>query len=377
MKRSAALSADRQRFPSACPFLDSRVEVTRERQAAEWAHPAPDVQAAGPLPAHRAIKPGHEKVDRIVLGTRGSKLALKQTEIVKNLLEHHHPGIKVEILTIKTTGDRITDVPLAKIGGKGLFVKEIEEALLEGRIDAAVHSMKDVPSVLPEGLEIVAIPPREDPRDVIISPEGYNLTTLPESAVVGTSSLRRASQIRHHRPDVKVEVLRGNLDTRIRKVMAGHYDAVILAAAGIHRMGWEEIITAYLDPEEFLPAVGQGAIAIEARSGDRRVSELFRPFHDEATARAVEAERSFLKTLEGGCQVPIGAYCFVENGRLRIAGMVSSVDGSRMYRDELVGSQEDAEEIGRTLAMRILKSGAQVVLDEIYSAFPKKGRTDD
>ncbi|WP_093393279.1 hydroxymethylbilane synthase [Thermodesulforhabdus norvegica] len=312
-------------------------------------------------------------MERIVLGTRGSKLALKQTEIVKNLLVKHYPGLRIEVVTIKTTGDRITDVPLARIGGKGLFVKEIEEALLEGRIDAAVHSMKDVPSVLPEGLEIVAIPPREDPRDVIVCPGGYDLATLPRGAVVGTSSLRRASQIRHRRPDLQVQVLRGNLDTRLRKVMSGQYDAVILAAAGIRRMGWDEAITAYLDPEEFLPAVGQGAIGIEARSNDEITREILRPLHDEATARAVEAERSFLRTLEGGCQVPIGAHCFVESGRLRIIGMVSSIDGSSMYREEVVGLWSEAEELGRNLAMRILQAGAKAVLDEIYAALPKKG----
>lgn len=312
-------------------------------------------------------------MEKLVLGTRGSKLALKQTEIVKEILERYHPGLRIDITVIKTTGDRITDVPLARIGGKGLFVKEIEEALLDGRIDVAVHSMKDVPSVLPEGLEIIAIPKREDPRDVLICPEGYDLLTIPKSATIGTSSLRRASQVLHCRPDLQVDALRGNLDTRLKKVHSGHYNAVIVAAAGLHRMGWDEVVSTYLDPHEFLPAVGQGAIGIEARAYDNRVKDILAIIHHEATAVAIRSERSFLKTLDGGCQVPIGAHCFIENGKLRLIGMVASTDGSCMYRQEITGLWEEAEEIGRTLAKNILDAGAQAVLNQIYNALPRKG----
>ncbi|MCX7822348.1 MAG: hydroxymethylbilane synthase [Syntrophobacterales bacterium] len=303
---------------------------------------------------------------RIVLGTRGSKLALRQSLIVKEMLEGAWEGLEVELSIIKTTGDKITDVPLARIGGKGLFVKEIEEALMAGSIDCAVHSMKDVPSELPKGLIIGAIPKREDPRDVLVSASFTRLADLPYGAVVGTSSLRRMVQIRKLRPDLQVEVLRGNLDTRLRRVQEGHFDAVILAAAGIHRMGWQKVIREYFDPNEFLPAVGQGALGIEIREDDRDIYSLVSKLHDEYTAISVQAERSFLRELEGGCQVPIGCHCFFENGSIKLKGMIASLDGSVILRDEVLGKPTEAEIIGNRLARRLLDRGGKEILQSVY-----------
>jgi len=303
---------------------------------------------------------------RIVIGTRGSKLALRQSLMVKEALENLWEGLEVELSIIKTTGDKITDVPLAKVGGKGLFVKEIEDALLAGSVDLAVHSIKDVPAELPSGLIIGAIPKREDPRDVLVSVSYRSLMDLPQGAVVGTSSLRRTVQIRMLRPDLKVETLRGNLDTRLRKVKEGLFDAVILAAAGIHRMGWHEVIAEYLDPQEFLPAVGQGALGIEIREDDREIAELVSKIHDKTTAFSVTAERSFLRELEGGCQVPIGCHCFVENGAVRLIGMIASLDGATVVRDEIKGRLDEAEMLGRKLAQELRRKGGEEILKSIY-----------
>jgi len=303
---------------------------------------------------------------RIVIGTRGSKLALRQSLMVKEALENLWEGLEVELSIIKTTGDKITDVPLAKVGGKGLFVKEIEDALLAGSVDLAVHSMKDVPAELPSGLIIGAIPKREDPRDVLVSVSYRSLMDLPQGAVVGTSSLRRTVQIRMLRPDLKVETLRGNLDTRLRKVKEGLFDAVILAAAGIHRMGWHEVIAEYLDPQEFLPAVGQGALGIEIREDDREIAELVSKIHDKTTAFSVTAERSFLRELEGGCQVPIGCHCFVENGTVRLVGMIASLDGATVVRDEIKGRLDEGEMLGRKLAQELRRKGGEEILKSIY-----------
>lgn len=303
---------------------------------------------------------------RIVIGTRGSKLALRQSLMVKEALENLWEGLEVELSIIKTTGDKITDVPLAKVGGKGLFVKEIEDALLAGSVDLAVHSIKDVPAELPSGLIIGAIPKREDPRDVLVSVSYRSLMDLPQGAVVGTSSLRRTVQIRMLRPDLKVETLRGNLDTRLRKVKEGLFDAVILAAAGIHRMGWHEVIAEYLDPQEFLPAVGQGALGIEIREDDREIAELVSKIHDKTTAFSVTAERSFLRELEGGCQVPIGCHCFVENGAVRLVGMIASLDGATVVRDEIKGRLDEAEMLGRKLAQELRRKGGEEILKSIY-----------
>jgi hydroxymethylbilane synthase len=296
-------------------------------------------------------------------------LALTQSEWVKAAIERQWPGCRVELRVIKTTGDRILDVPLAKVGGKGLFVKELEDALLDGSIDLAVHSMKDVPAILPQGLEIGAIPKREDPRDVLISLNGEDLPGLPLRARLGTSSLRRASQIKHLRPDLEIENLRGNLDTRLRKLQEGRYHAIILAAAGMHRMGWKERITAYLDPAQFLPAIGQGALGIEIRSEDDELRQLLAPLHDPITAVAVQAERSFLKKLEGGCQVPIAGNARVLDGcRVELSGLVASVDGRQIFRRTRSAPCEDAKSLGRSLARDLLDDGARAILEEIYGS---------
>ena len=305
--------------------------------------------------------------DRIIrIGTRGSLLALKQSTNVKETLEARWPGLRVELEIIRTTGDKIVDVPLAKVGGKGLFVKEIEDALLARTVDLAVHSMKDVPAILPEGLEIGVIPKREDPRDVLVSGSGAGISELPAGARVGTSSLRRSAQVKRLRPDAEVLNLRGNLDTRLRKLSEGQYDAIILAAAGLHRMGWKDRITAYLEPEVFVPAIGQGAIGIEFRSDDREVRRILSPLHDPDTAVAVVAERSLLKELEGGCQVPIGGFARVDATMVELTGMVSSLDGREMFRITRSGPRVEAAEVGRRVAGELLEAGARRVLDEVY-----------
>lgn len=293
-------------------------------------------------------------------------LALKQSGNVKTALQKLWPGLKVELQIIRTTGDKILDVPLAKVGGKGLFVKEIEDALLARAVDLAVHSMKDVPAVLPEGLEIGAVPKREDPRDVIVTKGAKRIVDLPRGGRVGTSSLRRASQIRKLRPDLEILALRGNIETRLRKLTEGMFDAILLAAAGLHRMGWQDRITAYLEPAEFLPAIGQGAIGIEIRSDDDEIREILAPLHDPDTAVAVEAERSLLKTLEGGCQVPIGGHARLEDGTLRLSGLVASLDGQEMFRVSRTGPPARARELGREVGQELLESGAKRILDEVY-----------
>lgn len=300
------------------------------------------------------------------IGTRGSLLALRQSEQVKAALSAMHPELRIELKIIKTTGDKILDVPLAKVGGKGLFVKEIEEALLARQVDLAVHSMKDVPAMLPEGLEIAAVPAREDPRDVLVSGKAGTLEELPHGAVIGTGSLRRGAQALALRPDLRVETLRGNLDTRLRKARDGSYDAVILAAAGLHRMGWKDRITAYLDPDVFIPAIGQGALGIEARADDREVWRLLRGLHDVSTAAAVTAERAFLKELEGGCQVPIGGHAQVRGASVALTGLVASLDGRTLYRETRQAPCEEAERLGRELARELLDRGARTILEEVY-----------
>nr|WP_279614588.1 hydroxymethylbilane synthase [Syntrophobacter fumaroxidans] len=304
----------------------------------------------------------------IRIGTRGSMLALKQSGNVKAAMEALWPGLRVELQVVRTTGDKILDVPLAKVGGKGLFVKEIEDALLARTVDLAVHSMKDVPAILPEGLEIGAIPKREDPRDVIVTRTGKGIADLPMGGRVGTSSLRRASQIRKLRPDIEIANLRGNIETRLRKLTEGAFDAIILAAAGLHRMGWQNRVTSYLDPADFLPAIGQGAIGIELRCDDGEVRELLAPLHDPDTHVAVEAERSLLRTLEGGCQVPIGGHAHLVDGTLTLSGMVASIDGEELFRASRAGSPAQARKIGRDVGMELLDSGARRILEEIYRA---------
>lgn len=300
------------------------------------------------------------------IGTRGSALALWQAEWVKAQLLAAHEELAVELLVIKTTGDKILDVPLAKVGGKGLFVKEIEEALLDGKADLAVHSVKDMPAELPEGLHLAVMPPREDPRDALISRNGAGLEALPHGARVGTSSLRRAAQLLHLRPDLRIETLRGNVDTRLRKLESEGFDAIVLAAAGLKRMELNHVVSEYLEPERMLPAVGQGALGIETRTGDAFTNEMVASLAHPQTMTIVRAERAFLKRLEGGCQVPIGAHATMEGETLILTGMVADLEGVRLIRKELRGDAQQPEVVGERLAEVILESGGAEILAEFY-----------
>jgi hydroxymethylbilane synthase len=305
---------------------------------------------------------------QLKIGTRGSALALWQAEWVRSHLRAAHPGLTVELVTIKTQGDKILDVPLAKVGGKGLFVKEIEEALLEGRVDLAVHSMKDMPAELLAGLRVAAMPLREDPRDVLIMGEGSGFADLPPGARVGTSSLRRAAQLLHLRADLRIETLRGNLDTRLRKLETQGFHAVVLAAAGIKRMGLSHLITQYLEPELMLPAVGQGALGIETKTEDAPTNEFVAALAHQPTMVAVRAERAFLRRLQGGCQVPIGGHATLEGERLTLTGMVADLQGRRVIRRVLQGEARRAEEIGESLAEVVLSAGGTEILAELYGS---------
>ena len=302
----------------------------------------------------------------LVIGTRGSRLAVWQAEWVQARLQEVRPSLTVTLRRIKTSGDKILDVPLAAIGGKGLFVKEIEEALLAGGIDLAVHSMKDVPTVLPKGLEIVCVPLREDPRDALISREACSLERLPQGARIGTSSLRRQAQLLHYRPDFRIEMLRGNLDTRLRKLREGQFDAIVLAAAGLKRMGWFSEVTELLSPSISLPAIGQGALGLEGRSDDSFVQSLVATLDHPPTRMAVTAERALLERLEGGCQVPIGAHATVNGETLTLEALIASVNGVRVVRDTIQGPPEKAQALGMELAERLLDQGGGAILDEIY-----------
>src|SRR3990172_1220829 len=301
------------------------------------------------------------------IGTRGRKLALEQAEWVKARLESRYSDLEVTLKKIKTTGDMILDVPLAQVGGKGLFVKEIEEALLRHEIDLAVHSMKDVPTFLPSDLHLGAVTEREDPKDVLISRGGQSLMELRRGARIGTSSLRRQAQLLHFRQDFEMVQLRGNLDTRIRKLAQEGLDGIILAAEGLKRMGWLNRITEYIPFEISLPAVGQGALGIECRAADEATNRSVDFLKHEVTRQCVYAERAFLRRLEGGCQVPIAALGQIENNRLRLEGLVSSVDGRRLIRDSLGGPVGEVEQIGVQLAELLLSKGAEAILKEIYS----------
>lgn len=301
---------------------------------------------------------------QLKIGTRGSQLALAQAGWVAEALQHRFPKLSITLTKIKTSGDKLTDAPLAKLGGKGLFVKEIEEALLTGRIDLAVHSLKDLPAHLPKGLVLGAIPLREDPRDALISRAGHPFSRLPEGAKVGTSSLRRAVQLLHIRPDLEIVPLRGNLDTRLRKLEGEGLDAIVVAAAGIKRLGLEERVTEYLPEEISIPAIGQGALAIEVREGDA-VGDLVAALDHPESRFAVLAERAFLKRLFGSCQVPMAAHARLQQGRLVITGMVASLDGQKLLRDTLEGSPQDAEALGAALAETLLAQGADKLLEEI------------
>ena len=303
----------------------------------------------------------------VTIGTRGSKLALWQANWVKQRLEGLHPGIRIGLEIIKTQGDKILDVPLAKVGGKGLFVKEIEEALLDGRSDIAVHSMKDMPAHIPDGLCIGAVPEREAPVDVLIARAGLTLHKLGPAPKIGTSSLRRAAQLRHIRPDVQIIPLRGNLDTRLRKLVEEEMDAIVLAAAGIKRLGLAGHITEYLPPEIMLPAVGQGALCVETRVDDPIIAPLVAPMNHADTRWAIQAERSFLTRLEGGCQVPIAGHATLDGDHLSMIGLVADLDGKTMVRESLAGPAENAEAIGLGLAERLLKQGAGAILDSLQT----------
>ena len=307
-----------------------------------------------------------QAVRELVIGTRGSKLALWQAEWVHARLRELEPALAVALKRIKTTGDKILDTPLAAIGGKGLFIKEIEDALLRGEIDLAVHSMKDVPTHLPAGLEILAIPEREDPRDVLITLNKVSLERLVPGSRIGTSSLRRQAQLLHYRPDLSFQILRGNLDTRLRKLEVGEYDGIILAAAGITRLGWSDRVTEYLSPDVCLPAIGQGALALEGRADDGFVREVVARLDHHPTRTAVTAERALLERLEGGCQVPIAAHATITNGTLTLNALIAGVNGRRLVRDSLQGPMRDAHRLGVQLAERLLAHGGDEILKEIY-----------
>ena len=300
------------------------------------------------------------------IGTRGSQLALFQANWVNDQLSHAHTDLKVTLIKIKTTGDKIQDVPLAKIGGKGLFVKEIEESLLQKKIDLAVHSIKDVPTEFPQGLHLSVITKREDPRDVFISRDGRTLKDLPQGAKVGTSSLRRQAQLLYFRNDLELIPLRGNLDTRLKKLKTMNLDGIVLALAGVRRLGLEERVTEIISTDISLPAIGQGALGIETRREDKEVEGQIRFLNDRDSLTAVTAERAFLKKLEGGCQVPLAAYARPVGRTLHVDGLVGSIDGKRLIRYHVEGPIENADSLGVELAEILLAKGAKEILDEVY-----------
>lgn len=303
----------------------------------------------------------------IRIATRQSPLALWQAHYVKDALQAAHPGLEVELVTLVTKGDIILDTPLAKVGGKGLFVKELEVAMLEGRADLAVHSMKDVPVEFPEGLGLVTICEREDPRDAFVSNTYASIDELPQGAVVGTCSLRRQCQLKEARPDLIIKELRGNVGTRLGKLDAGEYDAIILAAAGLKRLELEERIRSFIEPEQSLPAVGQGAVGIECRLDDERLLKLLAPLNHVDTADRVKCERAMNLTLEGGCQVPIGSYALLDGDELWLRALVGEPDGTTIVRGEIRGTRQDAESLGIELAHQLLDQGAKEILTKLYA----------
>jgi len=307
------------------------------------------------------------KKNLIRIATRKSPLALWQAEHVRERLQAAHPGLVVELLTMSTQGDKILDTPLAKIGGKGLFVKELEQSLLEGRADIAVHSMKDVPVELPPGLHLPVILEREEPRDAFVSNRYTSFDELPQGARVGTSSLRRQVQLLRHRPDLKILDLRGNVGTRLQKLDDGHFDAIILASAGLIRLDLAERITEMLATELCLPAIGQGAVGIECRRDDDEVNELLLAINDAATAIRVTAERALNHRLEGGCQVPIAGHAVLEDDQVYLRGLVGRIDGSEIISDEIRGPASDAEALGTRLADHLLSRCADAILKAVYA----------
>ena len=300
------------------------------------------------------------------IATRKSALALWQAEYVKAQLEHFHPGINVVLVPMTTKGDVILDTPLAKVGGKGLFVKELEVAMLEDRADIAVHSMKDVPVEFPEGLGLEVICPREDPRDAFVSNTYQQLADLPANAIVGTSSLRRMCQLKAMRPDLDIRDLRGNVNTRLAKLDDGQYDAIILAAAGLIRLEMPERIKSFIEPEVMLPANGQGAVGIECRTDDDTIKALLAPLECKQTRVRVLAERAMNKALEGGCQVPIGSYAIIKDEQLYLRGLVGATDGSEIIHDNITGDIANGEALGDKLAQQLLAQGADRILKEVY-----------
>lgn len=302
---------------------------------------------------------------KIIVGSRRSKLALTQTNWVINQLKKIDPSYEFEVKEIVTKGDRILDVTLSKVGGKGLFVKEIEQAMLDKEIDMAIHSMKDMPAVLPQGLVIGCIPPREDHRDVIISKGHVPLNELKQGAIIGTSSLRRSSQMLAARPDLEIKWIRGNIDTRLEKLETEEYDAIMLAAAGLSRLGWtKDVVTEFLEPEICLPAVGQGALSIECREDDKELLALLQKFTCEQTDRAVRAERVFLDKMEGGCQVPIAGFAQIdENNEIVLEALVASPDGLTIYKETVRGM--DPFEVGEKAANKLIEKGAKALIEQV------------
>lgn len=303
------------------------------------------------------------------IATRKSALALWQAEYVKAQLEHFHQDINVELVPMTTKGDIILDTPLAKVGGKGLFVKELEVAMLEDRADIAVHSMKDVPVDFPPGLGLEVICPREDPRDAFVSNTYDTLSDLPQGAIVGTSSLRRQCQLKSKRPDLDIRDLRGNVNTRLRKLDEGQYDAIILASAGLIRLEMSERISQYIEPEDMLPANGQGAVGIECRIDDETIKALLAPLECRTTRHRVLTERAMNKALEGGCQVPIASYSVIstDGKEVHLRGLVGAVDGSKIIESEISGPVEQGEALGNALAQELLSRGADKILAQVYA----------
>lgn len=303
----------------------------------------------------------------MIIGTRGSQLALWQANFIKSEIEGQFPDLKVELLIIKTTGDQITDRPLALVGGKGLFVKEIETALLNKEIDIAVHSMKDMPGELPDGLTIGAIPERENPFDVLISKDGQMLAEYPTGAKIGTSSLRRASQIKHVRPDVRIESIRGNLDTRIKKLQAGEYDAIVLAAAGLIRLGQASVITQYLDETIMIPAVGQGALCIETRTNDDEIAMVMKYLDHPDTNVCVTGERAFLRQIEGSCHIPVACFAKIVANGVQMTAIVASEDGRQLIKEHILCPADQVERSGQALADQVLAKGGKQILECLNS----------
>lgn len=305
----------------------------------------------------------------IKIGTRGSKLALWQANWIKSTLFSKHPSLSFELVIIKTKGDKILDVPLAKVGGKGLFVKEIEDALLNCSIDIAVHSMKDMPAEIPNGLCIGAIPKRETPLDVLISKNGLLFSEIKPQSHIGTSSLRRAAQILHKRPDLVISPLRGNVDTRLKKLETENLDAIVLAAAGVKRLGFENRITEYLDETIMLPAVGQGALCVEIRENDPVVGPIVAALEHKHTKSVVMGERAFLNRLEGGCQVPIAAHGKIGKRTFTLCGLVATLDGTTVIKDTISGPEDTSENIGIKLADRLIEKGAKIIMEDLVQNF--------